>query len=169
MDRPKWTTLTNACVMVSLSLTLSRARARSLSLSALVFPRPAAHPQPIVGAIDQLDPGDSRNVVIGGGDAAPGAQHHPLGGLRPFHHKSTCLTQITVGPYVVQIWSRDARDLEPMKPSYSTVSQASEEVTTRSVLNTIHELVDIVQVRQFLSCRYFLLQQTCTRSPHGSY
>jgi len=56
-----------------------------------------------------------------------------------------------------------------MKPSYSTVSQASEEVTTRSVLNTIHELVDIVQVRQFLSCRYFLLQQTCTRSPHGSY
>ena len=31
----------------------------------------------------------------------------PHGGARPFHQKSTCLTQFTLGPYVLQIWSRD--------------------------------------------------------------
>ena len=30
---------------------------------------------------------------------------HPHGGVRPFHQKSTCLTQLTLGPCVVQIWS----------------------------------------------------------------
>jgi len=33
----------------------------------------------------------------------PGFQPH--GGVRPFHQKSTCLTQFTLGPYVEQIWS----------------------------------------------------------------
>ena len=28
------------------------------------------------------------------------------GEIRPFHHKSTCLAQLTFGPNVVQIWSR---------------------------------------------------------------
>ena len=28
------------------------------------------------------------------------------GGVRPFHQKSSCLTQLTVGPRVVQTWSR---------------------------------------------------------------
>ena len=28
----------------------------------------------------------------------------PHGGARPFHRKSTCLTKLTLGPYVVQIW-----------------------------------------------------------------
>ena len=28
------------------------------------------------------------------------------GGVRPFHQKSTCLTQSTLGPDVAQIWSR---------------------------------------------------------------
>ena len=28
----------------------------------------------------------------------------PHGGVRPFHQKSTCLTQSTSGPHVVQIW-----------------------------------------------------------------
>jgi len=32
---------------------------------------------------------------------------YPHGGVRPFHQKSTCLTQLTLGPYVVQIWSRN--------------------------------------------------------------
>ena len=27
------------------------------------------------------------------------------GGVRPFHHRSTCLTPLTLGPYVVQAWS----------------------------------------------------------------
>jgi len=44
----------------------------------------------------------------------------PHGGVRPFHQKSTCLTQLTLGRYVVQIWSRYARNLEPTKPSNST-------------------------------------------------
>ena len=30
----------------------------------------------------------------------------PHGRVRPVHHKSSCLTQFTLGPYVVQIWSR---------------------------------------------------------------
>ena len=30
----------------------------------------------------------------------------PHDGLRPFHQTTTCLMQITSGPYVVQIWSR---------------------------------------------------------------
>ena len=32
---------------------------------------------------------------------------HPHGGSRPFHQKSTCLTQLSLGPYLVQIWSRN--------------------------------------------------------------
>ena len=31
---------------------------------------------------------------------------HQHGGLRPFHEKSTCTTQLRLGPYVVQIGSR---------------------------------------------------------------
>ena len=31
---------------------------------------------------------------------------------RPFHQKSTCLTQLTLGPYVVKNWSRYARNFE---------------------------------------------------------
>ena len=30
-----------------------------------------------------------------------------LGGVRPVHHKSTCLTQLTSGTYVAQMWSRN--------------------------------------------------------------
>ena len=31
----------------------------------------------------------------------------PYGGVRPFHQKSTCLAQLTLGPNVVQIWLRN--------------------------------------------------------------
>jgi hypothetical protein len=31
----------------------------------------------------------------------------PHGGVRAFHQKTTCLTQLTLGPCVVQIWSRN--------------------------------------------------------------
>ena len=31
--------------------------------------------------------------------------------MRPFHQKSTRLTQLTLGPYAVQIWSRNTLDL----------------------------------------------------------
>ena len=37
----------------------------------------------------------------------------PHGGVLPFHPKSTCLPQSTVGPYVVQIWSRDSPESSP--------------------------------------------------------
>ena len=30
----------------------------------------------------------------------------PHGGVRPFHQKSTCLTQLSLGPCMVQIWPR---------------------------------------------------------------
>ena len=45
----------------------------------------------------------------------------PHGGLRPSHQKPTCLTGLTPGAYVVQVWSRNARNFEPMKPSKATV------------------------------------------------
>ena len=41
------------------------------------------------------------------------------------YQKSTCLTQLTVGPYVVQIGARYARNVEPTKPSKFTVREAA--------------------------------------------
>ena len=41
----------------------------------------------------------------------------PHGGVRTFHQKSTCLTQLTFGPYVVQIWSRNPQSLRQRNPS----------------------------------------------------
>jgi len=41
----------------------------------------------------------------------------PHGGVRTFHQKSTGLIQSTLGPYLVQIWSRYPPNLEAMKPS----------------------------------------------------
>ena len=35
----------------------------------------------------------------------------PLGGVRPLHQKSICLTHLTSGPYVVQSWSRNTLEL----------------------------------------------------------
>ena len=34
------------------------------------------------------------------------------GGIRPVHQKSTCLTQLSSGSYVVQIWSRSTPESE---------------------------------------------------------
>ena len=34
----------------------------------------------------------------------------PHGGVRPLHQKSTCLTQLSRGPYAVQIWSRNTTE-----------------------------------------------------------
>ena len=45
----------------------------------------------------------------------------PHGGVRPLHQKSTCLTQSTLGPDVLQIWSRYGQNLDRTKPLYSTV------------------------------------------------
>ena len=45
----------------------------------------------------------------------------PHGGLRPVHQKSTCITQLTLGPYVVQIRSRSVQISERTKPAESTV------------------------------------------------
>ena len=38
--------------------------------------------------------------------ASPAA-HHPHGGVRPSHQKSTCTTQSILGPCVEQTWSRN--------------------------------------------------------------
>ena len=37
----------------------------------------------------------------------------PRGGVRPFHQKSTCITQSTLERYVVQIWSRNTLKCSP--------------------------------------------------------
>ena len=37
----------------------------------------------------------------------PCVQPLPHGGARPFHPKSTCISRLTLGPNVVQIWSHD--------------------------------------------------------------
>ena len=42
-----------------------------------------------------------------------GYEPPPHGGARPFHHKSTCLTQSTSGHCVVQIWSRNTPNFGP--------------------------------------------------------
>ena len=39
--------------------------------------------------------------------AGRSASRYPHGGVRPFRQKSTCLTQLTSGPYVVPVWSRN--------------------------------------------------------------
>jgi len=44
----------------------------------------------------------------------------PHGGVRPFHQKSTFLTQLTLGSYVVQIWSRTPRISAGSKPTNTT-------------------------------------------------
>ena len=64
--------------------------------------------------------GRKKQCLPWGGDGSPqGACPH--GGLRPSHPKSTCLTQFTSGPYVVQSWSRNPRKSEAAKPTNSIV------------------------------------------------
>ena len=46
---------------------------------------------------------------------------HPLHKCSLFRQKSTCITQLTLGPHVVQIWSRNVRKSERTKPANSTV------------------------------------------------
>ena len=50
----------------------------------------------------------------------------PHGGVRPFHQKSTCITQLTSGPSMVQIWSRIPQNSGRAKPSNSTVRELAE-------------------------------------------
>jgi len=50
----------------------------------------------------------------------PENMDRPLGGIRLFHQKSTCIMQLTLGRYVVQIWSRRPQNFEATKPSNST-------------------------------------------------
>ena len=45
----------------------------------------------------------------------------PHGQVQPVHQKSTCFTQLTSGPSVVQVWSRNVRKSEGTKPASSTV------------------------------------------------
>ena len=52
---------------------------------------------------------------------------------QPAHQKSTCLTQLTLGPDVVQIWSRYPSNLEGTKPSYSTVWSVAAPVRSLSL------------------------------------
>ena len=40
----------------------------------------------------------------------------PHGGVRPFHHKLTCSTQLCAGPHVVLVWSRSPQNREERNP-----------------------------------------------------
>ena len=51
--------------------------------------------------------------------ARPVSSYRPHCRVRPFHQKSTCLTLLNLGPYVVQIWSRDP-NFKVTKTSNST-------------------------------------------------
>jgi len=48
----------------------------------------------------------------------------PHGGVRPCHRKSTCLTQSNSQPYVVQLWSRTARNPASTKLRAPTCGQS---------------------------------------------
>ena len=61
----------------------------------------------------------------------------PHGGLRPFNQKLTCLTQLTSGPCVVKIWSRNPRISEATKPANSTVWSFTLCGETESGLSTL--------------------------------
>jgi len=60
-------------------------------------------------------PGGLVNHGLGEGICCP----HSLGlrvphsGVRPVHQKSNCITQLTLGPYVVKIWSRNTPESGP--------------------------------------------------------
>jgi len=55
------------------------------------------------------------------GESSFSVLSNPHGGVRPFQQKSSCLTQLTLGPNVEQLWSRNVRKSERTKPSNSTV------------------------------------------------
>ena len=58
----------------------------------------------------------------------------PHGGVPPFHQKPACLTQLTLGPYVVQIWSRQTP--EP-GPSESLVLHRVEILDARRTMSCV--------------------------------
>jgi hypothetical protein len=39
----------------------------------------------------------------------------PHSGVRPFHKRTTCFIELTLGPYVLQIWSRNNPECAPNK------------------------------------------------------
>jgi len=57
----------------------------------------------------------SRNTLQNRGGKTRVA-HRPRGGVRPFHQKSTCITQLTSERYVVQIWPRNTPNSGPSEP-----------------------------------------------------
>ena len=69
-----------------------------------------------------------RERVVNGQPTGPNPLYHrddwvdrpsdtfPHGGVQPFHQKSTCLTQLTLGPYLVQSWSRNTPKNSPNEP-----------------------------------------------------
>jgi len=52
--------------------------------------------------------------------------HYPHGRVQPFHQKSTCLMQSTLGPYEVQIWSRNTPESGPNETLVLLLVEASD-------------------------------------------
>jgi len=66
----------------------------------------------------------------------PTLTSHKHGALRPFHQKSTCITQLTVGPYVVQSWS-------PNVQAYSGLAANPHSLRTFHQTSTSPEAVNV--------------------------
>jgi hypothetical protein len=81
-----------------------------------------------------------------------GAPLYPHGGVRPFHQKSTCLTQSTSRPYVVQILSRYPPNLEGTNPSYSTVCYMCSSKVPTSLGQDLNEIFDVRPCPQKMPC-----------------
>ena len=60
---------------------------------------------------------------------------HPHGGMRPFHRKSTCLARLSLGPCVMQIWSRNPQNFRQGDPR-ALPSRQAELVSSDGVFPT---------------------------------
>ena len=72
----------------------------------------------VKGAVSPLSAEPNKRIRFGPAELTTQIMNYhyfdpPHVGVRPFHQKSTCIKQFTLGPYVVQIWTRYARKFEP--------------------------------------------------------
>ena len=70
----------------------------------------------------------------------------PHSGVRPFQHKSTCLTHFSLSPHVVQVFSRNVRESRRTKPSKSTVRQGPYALRRMIGRCIVHKLITLQRV-----------------------
>ena len=77
---------------------------------------------------------------------------YPHGGVRSVHQKSICLTQSTLGPYVVQLWSRNTSE---SGPNETLVLHRVDRVSiylTESTYKVVLQKSIPPQIRQLILC-----------------